>query len=211
MNKVVAYMPIRLNSQRIKQKSIIDVLGRPMFCWSLETLDKLGIPVYVYTNEIERLKDKLDFKTKNIIFLERPKRLDDNDIKGIDIYKQFSKQVDSEIYLLTHCTSPFVTLESYKNCINAVLSGTNLSSMTVKKEQTFVWYKSDRLNFSLPRPKTQEIEPVFIETSAAYCYRKEVLNSNSRTCDKPRLILTNGIETIDIDEEEDLQLIRRMA
>ena len=142
--------------------------------------------------------------------MKRPKYLDDHSTKGINIYKEFSKQVKSEIYLLTHCTSPFVKRDTYERCLDAVRSGGYSSSLTVKKEQTFVWYQGSRLNFSLPRPKTQEITPVLVETSAAYCYRANVLNSGSRSCDQPSLILTNGLETIDIDEMNDLELIRRL-
>lgn len=205
IEEVVAFMPIRLNSQRIKEKSIADVQGRPMFCWSLETLDKLSIPVYVYTNNEERLREKLDFQPKNVIFLKRPEHLDDHDTKGIEIYKEFAKQVPSKKYLLTHCTSPFVKLESYKRCIDAV--GLNYdSSLTVKEEKTFCWFNDSPLNFKTPRPKTQDLLPVLVETSAAYCYLKNVLDSNSRSGENVMLVKTRGEETIDIDDQEDLDL-----
>ena len=107
-NSVSVFMPIRLNSQRIKNKSIVDVMGRPMFCWSLETLDKIGTKIYVYTNEEDILRKNIDFASSNIEFVKRPKYLDEHDTKGIDIYKEFSRQVASDIYMLVHCTSPFV-------------------------------------------------------------------------------------------------------
>lgn len=205
IEEVVAFMPIRLNSQRIKEKSIADVQGRPMFCWSLETLDKLNIPVYVYTNDEERLREKLDFQSKNIIFLKRPKYLDDHDTKGIEIYKEFAKQVPSKKYLLVHCTSPFVKLESYKNCIEAVGSNYD-SSLTVKEERAFCWFNDSPLNFEMPRPKTQDLLPVLVETSAAYCYLNNVLDSNSRSGASVKLVKTRGEEIIDIDNQEDLDL-----
>lgn len=208
MNKDISiFMPIKLNSQRIKNKSIIDVMGRPMFCWSLETLDKIGIPIYIYTNNELEIKTKIDFKTKNVSFLQRPLHLDSHETKGIEIYKEFAKQVNSDIYLLVHCTSPFVTLETYKKTIEAVSSGEYDSACTVEKKQTFCWYDGSPINFSIPRPKTQEITPVYVETSAAYCYTNETLNSGSRSGKKHKLILSVGLETLDIDEEIDLELI----
>lgn len=209
-NKVVAFVPVRLNSQRVKNKSIRTISGRPMICWSLQTLDKLQIPVFVYTNYINEIKEIIDFETNNISFLERPQHLDSNDAIGLDIYKEFSKSVDSDIYLLAHCTSPFLSLETYKKCIEAVKDKKHASSLTVKKEQTFIWYTGEKLNFTLPRQKTQDVEPIFIETSAAYCYKKSVLESGSRSCDKPSLIMTEGIETIDIDEEIDLEMAQNL-
>lgn len=205
-NSIVAFMPIRLNSQRIKDKSIIQIYGRPMFCWALETLSNLNIPTYVYTNEIDRLKREMDFQSSNIHFLQRPKYLDKHSTTGIQIYKEFANQVNADVYLLTHCTSPFIKLSTYQKVVKAVVSGDYDSSCTVERKQTFCWFKDKRLNFSIPRQKTQEVEPIFVETSAAYCYKKQVLDDGDRTGEKNCFIETSGLECIDIDEEKDLEI-----
>jgi CMP-N-acetylneuraminic acid synthetase len=210
MNDIVIFMPMRLNSQRIKHKNIINVFGRPMFCWSLETLDKLNLPIYIYTSDIKIFKEHLDFIPKNINFIERPKILDNNDICGYLIYKEFSNIINSSAYMLTHCTSPFVKLETYERIINAVLIDGYDSSCTVEKKQTFCWYKNNKINFSMPRIKTQDLEPIFIETSAAYCFKKEVLNLGCRTGSNICFIETSGIENFDIDNKSDLEIFSIM-
>ena len=204
-DNISVFMPIRLNSQRIKNKSIVDVMGRPMFCWSLETLDKIGTKIYVYTNEEDVLMRNIDFSPSNIEFVKRPKYLDEHKTRGIDIYKEFSKQVVSDVYMLVHCTSPFVNKSTYEKVISAVTLEGYDSSCTVEKRQTFSWYKEKPINFSIPRQRTQELEPLYIENSAAYCYRSKVLESNSRSGKKHKLIVSKGIENIDIDEECDLE------
>lgn len=207
--EIVAFMPIRLNSQRIKHKSIIDIEGRPMFCWSLQTLDSLDIPVYVYSNNIDILKEMVDFRYKNVIFLNRPEYLDNHETKGIDIYKEFASQVVADNYLLVHCTSPFVEKSSYVKCIDKVLNQGYDSSCTVEKKQTFCWYKDSPLNFSIPRQKTQEISPIYVETSAAYCYNKQVLENDSRTGLNNAFVITTGFENLDIDDKEDLKILKK--
>lgn len=207
--EIVAFMPIRLNSQRIKHKSIIDIEGRPMFCWSLQTLDSLDIPVYVYSNNIDILKEMVDFRYKNVIFLNRPEYLDNHETKGIDIYKEFASQVVADNYLLVHCTSPFVEKSSYVKCIDKVLNQGYDSSCTVEKKQTFCWYKDSPLNFSIPRQKTQEISPIYVETSAAYCYNKQVLENGSRTGLNNAFVVTTGFENLDIDDKEDLKILKK--
>ncbi len=200
MNNIVAFIPIRLNSKRVKNKNVRILKGRPLFCWCLESLDKLKIPVYVYTNYSEVLINCLDFIPSNIEFIKRPKYLDDDKTVGIEIYKQFANDIPSEKYLLCHCTSPFVSTDTYKKCIDL---GDYDSSMTVQRIQTFCWYDDKPLNFKPPRPRTQDIKPIFVETSAAYCYTKEVLDRGERTSDCPLKIETHYPETIDIDTEED--------
>jgi len=198
------FMPIRLNSERIVKKSILKIRGRPLFCWSLETLDKLNIPVHVYSSESTVLKSLLDFKSTNIIFTDRPAELDTNDTKGIEIYKKFAETVPSEKYLLTHCTAPYVKLSTYKKLIKALDEYD--SAATVLKYKTFAWYKNNPLNFKMPRPQTQTIEPVYIETSGAYSYKNYVLDNDSRSSlTSHKNIIVSAKEALDIDTPKDLE------
>ncbi|MBC8436917.1 hypothetical protein H8D85_01190 [bacterium] len=204
MVKTVAFMPIRLNSTRIPKKSILKIKGRPMFCWSLQTLDNLGIPVHVYSSNNRLLKSLVDFEIKNIIFTARSQILDRDSTKGLDIYKSFSAQVPAEQYLLAHCTSPFVKLSSYKKLIETLKIYD--SAATTIKYQTFVWYKNTPLNFTIPRPQTQGMEPIFIETSGAYAYKNHVLQHNSRSSlTKHKNIVVSTMESLDIDTPKDLE------
>ena len=96
MKDLVFLMPIKINSTRLKNKSIKNLLGRPLFCWSLETLDKLDVPIYVFSSDCELLKKKIDFDSKNIFFLDRDKRFDHDDVLGIQIYKEFRKIIPAD-------------------------------------------------------------------------------------------------------------------
>ena len=197
-------MPIRLNSKRVKNKNLVKVFGRPLFCWLAETADKLDIPFYIFTNYEKQLKSVIDFKPKNILFLERSKSLDKDSTLGIDIYKEFCNKIKSDIYLLLHCTSPFLSLKNLKKTINAVYKKGYNSALTVDMKQTFTWYKGKPLNFSNPRPRTQDIEPVYFETSGAYCFKRKVIENNHRVdFNSFKFIKVGFQESIDIDNYED--------
>ena len=197
-------MPIRLNSERIPKKSILKIKGRPLFCWSLKTLDKLNIPIHVYSSKTTALKSLLDFKPSNITFTYRPEQLDTDSTKGIEIYKKFAETIPSEKYLLTHCTSPYIKLATYKKLIKALDEYD--SAATVLKYKTFVWYKNNPLNFEMPRPQTQTIEPVYIETSGAYSYKNYVLDNDSRSSlTSHKNIIVSTKEALDIDTPKDLE------
>ncbi|MFW6122196.1 MAG: cytidylyltransferase domain-containing protein [Petrotogales bacterium] len=204
--KRVAFIPIRMNSKRVKNKNVRVLKGRPLFCWAAETLDKLNIPVYIYTNSEDILSACLDFNPRNITFLHRPEHLDSDKTKGIDIYQQFAKDIPADIYLLAHCTSPFVSENTYRVMLDSVKCLPHKSALTVEKIQTFAWYEKKPLNFELPRIQTQLLKPVIIETSAAYVYKRDVVEGGTRSCDFPKLVETKYPETIDIDTEEDLRI-----
>ena len=58
------------------------------------------------------------------------------------------KLVDADIYMVNHCTSPFVSVEHFEECINAVKSGLHDSSFTGQKIQKLLWSQDMKsLNF----------------------------------------------------------------
>lgn len=204
MNKI-AFVPIRLNSKRVVSKSIRELGGRPLFCWLLEAMDKLNIPVHLYCSQNDVLRGLVDFSAKNVVYTHRPEWLDGDDIKGIDIYREFAKQVPADIYLLSHCTSPFVSTKSLAAVLDKVASGSSASCATVAKIQTFTWFDGKPLNFDIPRVQTQLLKPIYYETSAAYAYRADVLLAGDRTDRKADLVELQWPETEDIDYEDDFK------
>lgn len=202
--KIVAFMPIRLNSKRIAGKSVRLLGGRPLFCWSLQQLDQLGIPIHIYCSAPDRIREFLDFTSQNVVFTHRPERLDGDDVKGIEIYREFAADVPADAYLLAHCTSPFMRAGTFRKVVDAVKSGETVCALTVRRIQTFVWFNGAPLNFSLPRVQTQRLTPAFVETSAAYCYRAEILLEGDRSNLRPSLIEVGWPEDEDIDYENDL-------
>ncbi len=204
---IVIFMPIRMNSVRVKEKSIKLLAGRPLFCWSLEKLDSLGVPVFVFSSSCAELEALIDFDVSNINFCKRDESLDEDSVVGIEIYKEFSKIIDSKNYILTHCTSPFINIDTYEDAISALSADSCKSVISAKKVQTFIWFDEKMLNFSIPRVQTQLLKPIFIETSGIYGYKKDVLNEGSRTSkDNFVFIELNDAESIDIDTEDDFAM-----
>ena len=53
-------------------------------------------------------------------------------------------------------------------------------------------------------PRTQDIEPIWIETSAFFIFKKEIFTVHNRRIGfNPYIQEVSGIEAIDIDEKED--------
>lgn len=204
--KVIAFIPIKFNSVRLKNKNILDLAGHPL-CWhianTLLSVNKID-EVYVYCST-EKI---MDYMPEGIKFLKRSTYLDGEYVKGAEIYKSFIRDKNADIYLLAHATSPFISCQSIDNALNMVLSGKYDSAFTAKKIQNFVWYNNLPLNYNLEDvPRTQDLEPVWEETSAFFIFRKELFEqTNRRIGFTPYLQEVKGIETIDIDTKEDFVL-----
>ena len=56
-------------------------------------------------------------------------------------------------------------------------------------------------------PRTQDLEPLYEETSGFYIINSSVITSlNRRIGKKPHIVEVNEIEAVDIDEKEDFQI-----
>ena len=208
--KIVAFVPIKLNNQRLPGKNLLPLGGKPLCNHILDTLVKIETidESYVYCSDVS-IKEYIP---KGISFLQRDKKLDGNEVKGAEIYKSFISDIDSDYYLLLHATSPFTSSETISKAVQAVRSGEYDSAFSAERIQTFAWYQGKPVNYDLNDvPRTQDIEPVWVETSGFYLFSKDLfLNQNRRIGDKPYIAEVSGLEAIDIDERKDYELAQRM-
>lgn len=207
--KVACFVPLRKQSKRVLDKNNQLIGGKSLVSHITHSISACsGINSFsLYTSTPEYLKDA----HQNFQIVERHPSLDSDQTLGIEIYQSFSQAVPADIYVLVHATSPFLTSKSLQLGLDAVLKGTHDSSFSVSQVKTFAWFDGKPLNYS-PQliPRTQDITPVFFETSAFYIYRREVLDTGTRIGTNPKMIVLSGIEAIDIDEPDDLELARSL-
>lgn len=204
--KVVAFVPIKLNSQRLKNKNILPLSGKPLCSYIVETLLSVsGIDkVYVYCSD----EDIKRYIPGGAEFLKRPERLDADNVKGYEIYSEFISTIEADVYILAHATSPFLKRESIENSLKMVTEGDYDSAFSAKKIQTFVWFKGKPLNYDLEDvPRTQDIEPVLVETSGFFIFKKHVFTELKRRIgNNPYICMMDNMEAVDIDEKDDYSL-----
>lgn len=202
--KTVAIVPIKFNSERVKNKNIKKFTnGKPLCCYIFETLKKVKEidKIYVFCSD-EKI---IDYIPKGVIFLKRDKSLDSSTTKINEVLRSFSEKVDSDYYVLTHATAPFIKSETINECLEKVKYGEYDSSFTVEKLQTFLWEDNEPINYNLNDiPRTQDLNPIYVETSGLYIFNREtILKHNRRIGNNPYMKEISKIEAIDIDENED--------
>lgn len=208
--KTIAFVPIKLNSQRLPHKNILPIGEHPL-CWhivnsliNVRSIDE----VHVYCSD-EAIKQYLPEKA---IFTKRPRSLDGDMVKGFEIYRKFIDEVEADVYVLAHTTSPFIKASSIENALNHIISGENDSAFSAERIQTFAWYRGKPINYDLNDvPRTQDMEPVWIETSAFFMFKKEIFTVHGRRIGfNPYIQEVSGIEAIDIDEKKDYDMALKL-
>lgn len=209
--KTVAFVPIRLNSQRVEGKNLRQLGGKPLLRHILDTLqqcDRID-EIYVYCSD-ERIKPLLP---EGVRFLRRNEALDRDTTLGREIYDAFTAEVEADLYVLAHATSPFIRPQTIDGALEKVLSGEYDSAFSAERIQTFAWYEGRPLNYSLDDiPRTQTIEPVYVETSAFFIFPRTLwLHRHRRIGEKPYMAVVDRIEGLDIDYPEDFAIAETIA
>ncbi len=205
--KTVAVVPMKLNNTRLPQKNTKPFTnGRPLCCYILKTLlsiDKID-EVFVYCSN-EKI---CDFIPSGVKYLKRSASLDTDMTSMNEVLSAFANDVFADIYVMTHTTAPFISAESIEKGIDAVLSGMNDSAFAAKKLQDFLWKNGTPFNYSLENiPRTQDLEPLYQETSGFYIYERHVITELGRRIGQsPFIVEVNEIEAVDIDEKEDFEI-----
>lgn len=204
--KTVAFVPIRLNSQRVEGKNLRLLGARPLMTYLLESLAQAKNidEVYVYCSN-EAIKEHLP---EGVKFLRRDERLDSNTTLGREIYDAFTAEVEADLYILAHATSPFIKTQTIEDALYKVQSGEYDSAFSAEKIQTFAWWQGKPLNYSFEKvPRTQELEPIYVETSAFFIFSRTLWREHHRRIGfNPYTAVTDRIESMDIDNPDDFLL-----
>ena len=217
---IVALLPMKANSNRVKGKNFRYLAGKPLFRWILDTLLSIDLidQIIINTDAQELLCNNGLKLSDKIIIRNRKKELCGDEVSMNLILQDDLNNVDSDIYLMTHTTNPFLNKETITSAIRKFYDGRKNASydslFTVNKIQSR-FYKSDSKpvnhdpNNLIP---TQDLEPWFEENSNLYVFTKNSFKSTkARIGIKPMMLETNMMESIDIDTPEDWDLAEAVA
>lgn len=198
--KTVAFVPIKLNNERLPGKNIKPFTnGKPLVHYIFQTLlsveDIDEIYVYCSSEEI------VNYVPSGVRFLKRDPYLDLSTTSFNEVLTTFANKVYADVYILTHATAPFISSESFRRGIRALHSGRYDSALSVERAQEFMWKDNKPFNYNPERiPRTQDLDPFFIETCGMYIYTRSVISEKHRHIgDSPYLVEVNKIEATDIN------------
>lgn len=209
--KVVSFIPIKLNNQRLPGKNTLPLNGRPLCSYIFDTINKVELidEKYVYCSD-EKI---IPYIPEGLKFLKRDTYLDGFAVKGLEIIERFVKDVDADIYVLTHVTQPFTKASSIEFALKKVIEEGYDSAFSAVALQDYMWYKGKPFNYDLKDiVRTQDLEPVYMETGAFFIFTKDVfVKLGQRIGNKPYICEIDQFEAIDIDTAEDYKMAQIAA
>lgn len=201
--RIVAVVPMKLNSRRLPNKNIKKFTNGKALCWYiLSTLLKVECieEVYVYCSN----EEICEYIPGGVKYLRRSEELDQDTTSMNEVLMAFADEVPADVYVMTHTTAPFVREASIEKGIQKVVQGDFDSAFAAKKVQDFLWKDNKPFNYDLTNiPRTQDLPVIYQETSGFYIFREDVIKEGRRIGDTPYIVEVGEIESCDIDEAED--------
>ena len=207
VGKVVAFVPVKLNNERLPGKNTKSFdNGEPLICYILNTLMQIKSidEIYVYCSSQEIKK----YLPEGVSYLPRSRELDSNSTLILEVLQAFAKEIKADTYVLAHATAPFLSRNSIEEGLQQVMEGSYDSALSVIKCNEFLWRDNQPINYDKSIiPRTQDLKEIYIETTGLYIYGRDlILKKNRRTGETPYLVQVSRIEAIDINEPIDFQI-----
>ena len=222
--KIIAIIPARGGSKRVKNKNIRKIKNHPMILWTLSELQKFisKDKIIVSTDDKKIKKIVEDFGIK--VPFKRPKEISDDFTITVDVAKHaldwYEKKYEKIKYvLIVYPTSIFLNftdlvfafdyLKKNKSC-SVFFSACEFNHPL---ERAF-YLKENKMKLMFPHEintRTQDLKKHYYDAGQFYlCNSDIVRNSKSLLNENSNFITLPKNRVIDIDDEEDLELAKTL-
>ena len=234
--KILAVVTARAGSKGIPNKNYRDLLGKPLFMWSVEAgLQSKYVDMTILSSNCDKCISLLDKYRQeigtghNVGWLLRPDEISGDLSKNeealiftLESLSSSKEPLDYDIVVNLQPTSPCRLNGLLDRCIEEYHEGKYDSLLTATKDTPFIWqkingewrYTVDR-HYYCDRKMRQEFEEsdfIYRDNGKLYITKSKILlESECRIGDNPCVVETEGINSLQIDEEFDFQLIENMV
>jgi CMP-N-acetylneuraminic acid synthetase len=218
--RVVALLPMKGHSERIKGKNFRNFCGKPLFRWILDTLLSLPeIELVVINTDARPTFEELGVHRLPRVQLRERKAALCGDLVSMNlILEDDIAAVPADLYVMTHSTNPLITAGTIARAIATFTEkrarGEADSLFTVGRFQSRFYGSDGRpINHDPANlARTQDLEPWFEENSNLYLFTADSFRaSRARIGSRPIMFETPRIESVDIDDQEGWDLAEAIA
>jgi CMP-N-acetylneuraminic acid synthetase/quercetin dioxygenase-like cupin family protein len=215
MTKTVAMIPARLGSQRVPQKNLRLLGGKPLIAYIIEAAKQADVFDEIYINSEADIFGDLALEY-GVRFYKRPAALASNEANNDSFLLDFIQNVKADVHCQLLPTSPLITPVEIRDFLAAMKDGQYECMVSVVNHQIAALFNGKPVNFSLcdPHRSSQTMTPVQTYATVLMAWTAESFLRNTRNHGgayhggdgKIGYFPLKGLSTIDIDHEEDFTL-----
>lgn len=210
--KVVAFLPVKGTSERIENKNIKLLDGKPLFLHTLEKLLGCSFIDEVYldseSEEIFTIAEGLGHKE-----FHRDPGLARNTTDGNALFYNEVKNIEADIYIQILCTSPFIRPKTIYQGLEVLKDGSRHdSAVLMRRDKWYTWNEAGP-EYDISRiPNSVDLPWRYTETMGLYIVRNDVAHGlRRRIGDSPFQLFASPLEAVDVNYPEDFDLASFIA
>ena len=213
MNKLVAVVPVRKGSQRVKHKNFRPFGGKNLLIHKIEMLKKLDFTDEIIINT-DSDKAISIAKKLNVKYFKRDDYFASSQCLNSNFWRNIADNTNSEFIMFTNCTSPLIQLKTYRDIIsifkNILIKNKYDSLNTVTEIKEFLFKNNKAINFKTNKtPNSQDLPDIVKLNFAINISRTKQMSSRKSLIGKrPYLYKLNEIEGLDINSEHEFSFAK---
>jgi CMP-N-acetylneuraminic acid synthetase/quercetin dioxygenase-like cupin family protein len=218
--KIVAMIPARMGSKRVKAKNLRLIDGKPLIEYVLDTISQIDIFDEVYVNSEDAIFTDIAGKY-GVKFYQRPEHLSSDTATNDEFAYDFIQNIECDILIQVLPTSPFITKEEINAFVTKMVDEKLDTLVSVEHKQIACVYEGKAMNFDklAKNPPSQTMTPVMAYATALMGWKATKYNENIEKYSvayhggegKTGYFELRGLSTLDIDREEDFRLVEAIA
>ena len=211
--KIVAVVPARLGSMRVKAKNLRILGGKPLIYYIIKTLKNSKSVDEIYINSDSELFGEIA-ERYGVKFYKRPEELATSKSMIDDYIYNFFKNVSCDILAVANPTSPFISSIEVDNAIDHFIENDFDTQLACEDIKTHCFYKGKAINFLVEgqHPRSQDLIPIKALNFAVTIWKRESFikcyekNGYGVYSGKIGQYAFDGLSKIDLDWEDDFIL-----
>ncbi len=158
--KVIAMIPARLGSQRLKQKNMQLLQGIPLIVHAIRKAKSVGLFDEVWVNSEAEVLGKLA-QQEGVGYHERPKHLANDQATSEDFVYEFLKGHPCDFVVQVHSIAPLLSVTDTVLFTEELIKGSYDVLLSTELVQIECAYQNSPVNFTFDcKTNSQELEPV---------------------------------------------------
>ena len=213
----ICIIPARKNSKRIKNKNIINFMGKPMIAHAINIAkkSKLFSRIIVSTDSLKIAKIAKKYGAE-VPFL-RSKKLSGDYINSIDVIIDAIKQISSEKEKYHCCIYPTAVLIEKVDLLNGLKKIKKLSAnqLIATTDYEYSPYRSLKIignnwikfkNKKFAKTRSQDLPNLIHDTGSFYFYKTSAIIKNKKNLpSKTTFLMVDREKSVDINNFKDLK------
>ena len=215
--KIVAEIPARAGSERVKNKNLRLLNGKPLISYAIEAAKSSTLLTDIYVNSDS---DEIGSyaKTQGVKYYKRPEHLGSNTATSDEYNYNFFENIKPDLLIQINPVCPFITGEDIDEIIQYYIDNQIDSLVTVRKEQFQAFCDGKAINFNIDEqlPRTQDISPILICAWPVCIWKRETFMKSFE--DTGHAVFSGNLgfypvsflKSIKISYEEDFKLAEQL-